>query len=137
MQFAINLRLPTRISPFFLFLFFFFPLQQNSIPSYNQVLVAVATTSYNNLSVHSFQTSFFKSTLLINTPSRINSTTTITMLGKTLFACATFVVAAYSQIIAFTNPPANITAGQPITLTWAGGDNSVCLIRPEKPMSIY
>ena len=49
------------------------------------------------------------------------------MLGKTLLACATFVVAAVaqSQIIAFTNPPANITAGQSVDLTWAGGDGSV------------
>ena len=50
------------------------------------------------------------------------------MLSRTLLACATFVVAAVaqtSQMIAFTNPPANITAGQPVDLTWAGGDGSV------------
>ncbi|KAK0511166.1 hypothetical protein JMJ35_006718 [Cladonia borealis] len=48
------------------------------------------------------------------------------MLARTLLACATFVVAAVAQstMIAFTNPPANITAGKSVDLTWAGGDGS-------------
>ena len=84
---------------------------------------------YNNLVCHSFQTSFIKETSLIYPFAHQFLNHNTTMLGKTLLACATFVVAAVaqSQIIAFTNPPSKITAGKPIELTWAGGDNSVCL----------
>lgn len=48
------------------------------------------------------------------------------MLGRTFLACATFVVAAVAQSrIAFTVLPSNIVAGQPLTIHWGGGDNSV------------
>jgi hypothetical protein len=48
------------------------------------------------------------------------------MLGRTFLACAAFVVAAVAQSrIAFTVLPTNIVAGQPVTIQWGGGDNSV------------
>lgn len=51
------------------------------------------------------------------------------MLSRTLFACASLVVAAVAQTsrIAFTVLPTNVTAGKPVTLQWGGGDGSVSL----------
>lgn len=58
------------------------------------------------------------------------------MLGKTLFACATFIVTAVAQgRIAFTVLPTKITAGQPVKLEWGGGDGSVSTLSPH-PLSV-
>lgn len=42
-----------------------------------------------------------------------------------LLGASCFVAFAQAANIAFTKVPASVTAGQPTTLEWAGGDNSV------------